>query len=300
MNLSFPSKKLLTSTQRKRFFFFLFGDSLVIAFSLYVSFLLRFDFSIPNSYTQLFFAALPIFWGVKVLNFFFFRLYKISWRFVSLKDCFNIIAGVASAIALLTVLLYFFRFQLFLGFPRGIILIDTILTLLLTSSLRISKRVFLEILRSTRVRQQGKRTIIIGAGSAGEMILRDMQKMGFSEYAPLSMLDDDPHLIGSYLHGVKIVGGIDDLKRVILAYAIDTIIIAIPSLTHKRLFDLYTKARQTGIKEIKIVPRIYDVYRPEIHVQSLEEIKIEDLIVFFRARNEYLFMARRGSPFLRT
>ncbi len=264
-------------TYGKKFLFFLVGDSICIVASLYVAFLLRFDFLIEAPYARMALRAVPIFLGVKIFCFWLFKLYRLSWRFVSLKDFYNIIKAILLSTALLVVGLYFLRIPAFEGFPRSILAIDAFVTLVCIASFRIAKRAFLEVIRG-RYRHGGKPTIIVGAGNTGEMILRDMQRLGFRPYAPVLFLDDDPNRVGMYLHGIRVAGDISDLARFISLYRITAVMIAIPSLTHARLRTLYKTAKDAGVQEIKIVPPIYAFHRPEIRVQELEDIKIEDLI----------------------
>ena len=164
------------------------------------------------------------------------------------------------------------------GFPRSIFLIDLGICILLFSGLRISKRLYLEIVRNKRNLKQGLRTIIIGAGNTGEMVLRDIAKQESSRFYPTGFLDDDDRQLGTYIHGVKVLAKTDKLKAIVRKYATEALIIAIPSLNHKDLRRMYDDARECGIKTIKIVPRIYDFHKPAINLKSLEEIRIEDLI----------------------
>jgi FlaA1/EpsC-like NDP-sugar epimerase len=164
------------------------------------------------------------------------------------------------------------------GFPRSIFLIDGIISLILLSGIRILKRLFIEVILKQRSKGQGKKTIIVGAGNTGEMILRDMFKQKFSEFYPVALLDDDRKKIGTYLHGVKVVGATEALKMKVAAYSAEAVIIAIPSLDYNTLRDIYNTARDSKIDTIKIVPRIYDFQSPNINLKSLEDISIEDLI----------------------
>lgn len=211
------------------------------------------------------------------MSFAYFRLYRLSWRFVGIKEFFNILKAVVFSSGALMIGIYFFRFSLFQGFPRGVIIIDAFVTLFLIALLRVSKRVYFEIIRGGYI-PTSKYTIIVGAGNTGEMILRDIQRGGFRDYAPIAFLDDDENRVGTYLHGVKVMGTLDDLARLIKNYQVSAVIIAIPALGHMRLKQIYEQAKGAGIKEIKIMPRIYEFHRPEIRVQELEDIKIEDLI----------------------
>ncbi len=270
-------KQILRSTQIKKVLFFLILDILIIIAALYFSFLLRFDFDASNDYFRFIKPALPFFILIKLLCFLTLKLYRLSWRFVSFKDLLNIIKAVFTSSLILMLILYFLRLSIFEGFPRGILIIDALITLLLMALLRISKRFFLEAIRGT-YGQKGRRTIIIGGGNTGEMILRDIQKSYLNKYNPVAILDDDSNLTKTYLHGIKIIEGICALDAVIKSYRAEVVIIAIPSLRHGKLREIHKTSKEAGIKEIKIVPQLYNTVKPEIHVKTLDDLKIEDLI----------------------
>lgn len=277
---------LLRPTYFRRFLFFFLSDVLIIASSLYLSFLLRFDFIVNSQYRKLFFEVLPFFIAIKISAFALFRMYRITWRYVGINDLCNIVNAliVANSVLMALILipvpesLRFISLSHLGGFPRSIFLIDGIISLLLLSALRVSKRLYLEVIIKRRLSGEGKRTIIVGAGNTGEMILRDMVKQKFSEFYPVALLDDDIKKIGTYLHGVKVVGATEALKRKVAKYSAEAVIIAIPSLSHKTLKNIYNAAKESDVGTIKIVPRIYDFHKPDINLKSLEEISIEDLI----------------------
>lgn len=278
-------KKLLYPTHFKRFLFFFLADIVICIFSLYLAFLLRFDFTLNPKYQEMFLRGIPLFLLIKIPIFDLFRMYKITWRYVGLSDLLNIIYAVFVAEAILLILIWtpyqpflkFLPLSSLSGFPRSIFIIDGSISILLLSGLRISRRLLLEVILKKSYRK-GKRTLIVGAGNTGEMILRDLARNRFSDFYPIGFLDDDPNKIGTYLHGVKVLGSIDYLKGFIYKYQIEAIIIAIPSLDYKTLRKIYTTAKDAKVKIIKIVPRIYDFHHPEIWVKNLEDIKIEDLL----------------------
>lgn len=279
-------KGLLRPTHFRRFLFFLLADILVIIASLYLSFLLRFDFTLDSTYRQMFYRALLFFVTVKVAAFALFRMYRMTWRYVGINDLCNIVTALVVSNSVLMGLLivplpaafHSLAFTHLSSFPRSIFLIDGVISLLLLSALRISKRLYLEVINKRRLSGEGKRTVIVGAGNTGEMILRDMVKQKFSEFYPVALLDDDTRKVGAYLHGVKVSGATRELKKTVAAYNAEAVIIAIPSLDHKTLKGIYNAAKEAEVDTIKIVPRIYDFHRPDINLKSLEEIRIEDLI----------------------
>lgn len=278
--------RLLNPTHFKKVIFFLLVDLSIIAFSLYLSFLLRFDFSLSTEYLNLILKSLPIFIFVKLIVFAGFRLYKMTWRYVGIADLCNIVNAhlVANSVLMTLILIpmpQIFHFGIFTqlkGYPRSIFLIDGIMSLFLISGIRLFKRLVLEIILKNRSKGKGQKTIIIGAGNTGEMILRDIVRQEFSEFYPLALLDDDKDKIGAYVHGVEVFGKTDDLKAAVTKFKAEAVIIAIPSLNHKTLRNIYNLAKEYKVKTVKIVPRIYDFHKPDINLKSLEEISIEDLI----------------------
>jgi FlaA1/EpsC-like NDP-sugar epimerase len=165
-----------------------------------------------------------------------------------------------------------------LGLPKRIFFVDGILSLVLILTLRISKRVYIEVICKSGPLHRGENTLIIGAGNSGEMMLRDIMRNNFMDYYPIGFLDDDPTKIGSYIHGVKVMGKVNLLPAVILQHKVRAVIIAIPNLNHRTLRRLYDWAKASDVKSIKIVPRIYGCSQPDINLKRLESITIEDLV----------------------
>jgi len=296
-------KSLLQPTAWKKFLFFFLSDIILFYLSLLFALLFHFDLNLNIRYNPLIFPVLPFFVAVKIGSFFIFRIYKMTWRYVGLYDFLSIFIATVTAtfVLMLGVLLPgncgdtilnsgefrscpqifgFLPVDLPLsGFSKRVVLADGIITLFLISWLRVSKRIYSEVLRERRLKNRGgKRTLIVGAGNAGEMILRDMMKQGFDHFLPVGFLDDDSMKAGTYIHGIKVLGGTDELPRVVSAHDVQGVLLAIPTLNHQKLRDLYNAAKKADVSDIKIIPRIYNFNRPDINLRDLEEISIEDLI----------------------
>jgi FlaA1/EpsC-like NDP-sugar epimerase len=276
---------ILSPNRFMRMMFFLLSDAILISISLVLSFALRFEFLIPPNYKKILFSVLPFFIIVKIIFFAAFRLYKITWRYVGLNDLSTIVFALLIAqltiVAIAYVPLPEFTQSLtirFAGFPRSILVIDFFTTLLLISTLRIAKRVVLEVVREGARPREGMLTLIIGAGNTGEMVLRDIIKQRHSQYSPIGLLDDNLTKTDTYIHGIKVLGPSRHLADYVKKYNIQAIIIAIPSLSYPVLRGFFNTARDCGVQTVKIVPRIYDFHKPEINIKRLEDIKIEDLI----------------------
>jgi FlaA1/EpsC-like NDP-sugar epimerase len=276
------AKCLPRATPARRTFFFAVSDSFIIIFSLYFSFLLRFDFNIPDRFILMLFSAMPLFVLVKLLMLNLFRVYRITWRYAGLHDLVSVgkasILSQAALYAIIHSLEVFIHTQtVYTGFPRSVYIIDGAVSLLIISGFRASRRICLEVLNKTR-KKAGLSTIIVGAGNIGETVLRDIMRQDSPEYSPAAFLDDDDKKIGMDIHGVCITGKIDSLAEAVKKYKAQAVIIAIPSLDYKRLREIYSVTRQAGIENVKIVPGIYSEDSPDIDIKKLENIKIEDII----------------------
>jgi FlaA1/EpsC-like NDP-sugar epimerase len=273
---------LTTPSHAKRFLFFLFFDIVLITFSLFLSFFFHFDFNLYVPYLNLISEALPFFIIFKLMSFGVFRVYRMTWRYVGIFELVNIVGALivaAMALIIISLPISFIPSNLTItGFPRRIILEDSIISVFFISGLRISKRLYLEVIRKQRPAKQSKKTIVIGAGNTGEMLIRDMARNNFNEFYPLGFLDDNKTKVGTYIHGVKVLETTDKLKDIIIKYGADAIIVAIPSLNHKILKEVYDSANKLNVNTIKIVPRIYNFDKPDINLKGLEDISIEDLV----------------------
>jgi FlaA1/EpsC-like NDP-sugar epimerase len=265
----------------KRFIFFSLADIALIVLSLFISFLFHFEVSRNIDYFELVTEAAPFIIVIKIAALALFRVYGMSWRYVSINDLLNIVLALMFSEMLLLALSLpntFLSPTPITGFPKRIFFVDGIISLFLIAGIRISKRLYLEVLRKRSFVKKGKRAIILGAGNTGEMIIRDMARLSYREFYPVCLLDDDRARVGTYIHGVKVKGKTDNLGSAILKERIEAVIIAIPSLNHKKLKDIYNVAIREKVQTIKIVPRIYGFDTPELKLKSLEDISIEDLM----------------------
>ncbi|MBP1625125.1 MAG: UDP-N-acetylglucosamine 4,6-dehydratase / UDP-D-quinovosamine 4-dehydrogenase, partial [Acidobacteria bacterium] len=192
-------RRLLNPTPMKRVVFFVLADAGAIWLSLYLSCLnyadFSFDFEPVRQANKVFLYVLII----KLLALAAFRVYKLAWRFVGIADMAN--AFVALLVAEMVLLVMSLPSSILpalplLGLPKRIFFVDGILSLVLILALRISKRVYIEVICKSGPLHRGENTLIIGAGNSGEMMLRDIMRNNFMDYYPIGFLDDDPTKIG--------------------------------------------------------------------------------------------------------
>ncbi|GAI66846.1 unnamed protein product [marine sediment metagenome] len=153
---------------------------------------------------------------------------------------------------------------------------DFLLTLILIVGSRFSVRMFNEM-KFGSIYTRRKRTLIVGAGDAGEMTVREMIRQKDSEYVPVGFLDDDKAKIGHQIHGLKVFGKTDEVKKFIKKLAIDEIIIAIPSASGEVRKNITFKAKEEGIF-CKTLPSLYEIIDGKAHLHQIRDIRIEDIL----------------------
>ncbi len=269
-------KEFLRPTKTKRFIFFLTADTVIFSVSLYLSFLIAFGKTSIVEYKNLFLALLPIFVIGKVSIFYLNKIYNVNWRFIGLHEFYKI----SLSLFLFMLVVYTVNFLSAITtnsyMPLSIPAIDFFISLPLVLFLRASKRIYLEVIRGYR--KEGNRTLIIGAGYTGETILRDMIRNREKKYNPIGILDDDPNKMGTNICGIPVLGGLEKLEDVCKENKIETVIIAIPSLNHIKMKEIFDRLTSVGIKDIKVVPSISRLPKSAISVKDIRDISIEDLL----------------------
>jgi FlaA1/EpsC-like NDP-sugar epimerase len=216
----------------RNFWVMLGADALVVIFSYYFSYFLRFEGVISPKELSNILQSIVWIVPVKLGCFFFFNLYSGMWRYTGLREMLDLVrACLTSSAIIIAVLLITVRFE---GFPRSIFIIDFLLTLLLVGALRITIRLYLADDPTTDLFSLGKKEktkntqlLIIGAGDAGEKVLREIHGNPSLGYEVVGFLDDNRGKQGKSIHGVPVLDDIDALDS--LKVTFDEIAIALPS-----------------------------------------------------------------------
>ncbi len=243
----------------------------IIVVASYTAFLLRFDGVIPPNYLQVFWQALPWLVAIRMLTFAPFRLYEGLWRYAGIFDLRNIIIGVAASSGL------FYQFALWRlpqpTYPRSILVIDSVLVIIAMGGARLSRRLVHEIMRGERSR----RVLVVGAGDAGEKIVRDMKGHADGEYEPIGFIDDDPAKVGVLIHGVPVLGTRATIADVVREHNPTEVLVAIPSVSGHFVADV-VRALEPFRIPIKTLPDIRHLARDRGLVSQIRSLNIEDLL----------------------
>jgi len=256
---------------RKPIMFFI--DLALISLSVYLAFMIRFDWQISEIILKdlVFFMI----WAsiVRVVIFIFFGFYQWSFRFASISEMLNLFKAITFGSLLLIAIAFFTHKSGEVG--RSVLLIDYLICFFLIGASRFLPRV---LLKFRRHRMKGlKRVLILGAGSAGVMICREMLVADKRIYNPVGFLDDNPTKVYSKIHGIKVLGKTNQIDTIIKNYHIEEIVIAIPSASGKVIRDIISRCEKTEAK-IKIVPELHKILTGEVSIKLIRDVKAEDLL----------------------
>ncbi len=257
------------------------------AASLLLSFLVANNMQFKREWAvQQYPFLLLFFLAVKLPVFGLFKQYRGWWRYVSISDLLGILrAALASTLVIVTV---WFAVMLQVpavrrGLPagittisQGIFMADLFGTILLPAGLRMIIRLYHEEFRTVEGRGL-KRFLIVGAGNAGEALLRETLRMPVSQYDVIGFIDDDPVKRGISIHGLPVLGTVERLPRVCQERNIDEIAIAMPSATHHQLRRVIQVCEGTKIR-FRTVPSITDIASGKLRVSQIRDVDINDLL----------------------
>jgi FlaA1/EpsC-like NDP-sugar epimerase len=240
--------------------------------SYYGSFVLRLDTSFDEAARALFWETLPLVILVKLITFYPFGLLRGWWRYVGMSDLANIsIATSLSSSFLFVVIEFIWRLS---GYPRSVILIDMLLSIVLVGGARFSVRAYTE--RAQKNSGQ-KRILVVGAGQAGTSIVRELRSNSALQYVPIGFVDDDPSKMGIKINGIKVLGDTNCLGRLIAKHEVECVFIAIPSANGSQVKHIVDKCRECKIS-FKILPPISELLTRPVSVGEMRKLKVEDLL----------------------
>jgi len=261
----------------KRTLLFLGSDAILFVLAFYLSFYIRFEGAIPDIHLRQFSIYLPVFVGLKITAFYLFQIHRFTWSYVGLYELLKIFKVLTVCSLVLSSLILFLAYEeSFRGFPRSVFLIDYALSLILVGGFMISKRVYLHGKRYPLLEQ--KRTLIIGAGNAGEQIVRDMRRTKDSPYLPVAFVDDDPGKKKVSIHGIKVVGNRKDIPRIVKNLEVEMAVIAMASVASKEIRDIVSYLHKAGINEIRIIPGTKEIMSRNISILDIKKIDLKDLL----------------------
>ncbi|MHB2151121.1 polysaccharide biosynthesis protein [Calditrichota bacterium LG25] len=247
-------------------------DALALTAAYFIAFSLRFDLNIPAQHFIIFKHTIGF---AVVIELFFINLFGVNqspWRYVSLQDVINLLASLFVGWVGFIIYLYFANL---LAVPRSVLFLYLMLGFIFTGAARFAPRVLFKA--QSRLSRDKKRVLVIGAGQAGEMIIRQMKSDPSLGFYPVALADDSPKKQNIKIHGVKVVGTVNDLQKIVSKKHIEEIIIATPAASASEMRRIVRACEATGV-EFKTVPGPKEIVNGMVQVQQIREVKVEDLL----------------------
>jgi len=252
-------------------------DAMLVAASVYLSYLLRFDFSIGVEFVDTVPYVILLYTFLTVAGLYCFKIYKRIWQYASVGDLIAILKGIIVASVAFYSLHYFFHdyYYPLLVVPRSIYLLTTMISFLFIGGSRFVWRLF----RDSYIKMQPhhRRALIVGAGEAGIMVVRELKHSHRSEIYPVAFIDDDIQKQKYEVQGIPVVGTRNYIQEAVKHYKIDDIIVAIPTASRMEVSDIINRCKITGC-QIKIVPRVNDLISGKISINMIRDVSVEDLL----------------------
>jgi FlaA1/EpsC-like NDP-sugar epimerase len=258
---------------------------ITFAVSLLLSFLLAYNMAFRRSWlVEQYLILLPFFVIIKLVVFGIFKQYRGWWRYVGISDLIGILR--ASLVSTLVIVALWYAFmstttirqalKTITEVGQGVFMADMFATVLLLAGLRMIIRLYHEEFR-TEDRGPLKRFLIVGAGNAGEELLRAIHRMPVAQYDVVGFIDDDTRKRGTLIHGLPVMGTVEELPKICRDRNIEEIAIAIPSASHRQRRRVIQVCEGTKIR-FQTVPSITDIASGKLRVSQIRTVDINDLL----------------------
>jgi FlaA1/EpsC-like NDP-sugar epimerase len=253
-------------------------DAVLIVAAWRLTFFLRFDKTTPIFYRHLLdWQVVAMVVAIKLTVFVLFGFYNRWWRYVSTRDMWGAARGVTVASALTYLILYAFPPAITSRLPRSIAALDFLLLLAFVAGTRLLARTLIER-PSAGLVAHGKEVLIIGAGDAGQLMVREMQRNRQLHYTPIGFVDDDPRKRGDRIHGVRVLGTTGDLTHVLRDNKPDEVLIAIPSAPG-RVRQMIVETCRVENVPVKTLPGLHELIAGDLNLgRQIRPVQVEDVL----------------------
>ncbi|WP_276622130.1 polysaccharide biosynthesis protein [Sharpea azabuensis] len=267
--------KFFPSDKKERMVIMGIADAVFIAAASILAILLRFDMNasaVGTQYWHSVYKLIPITIIITIPVFIYLHLYRVMWSMASVREALQLGFGT-----IFSTLIQVAASMLIAPIPRTYFFSYFVLFSILTFIERYCYRIY-RSLSYHGMPEDGIKTIIVGAGSAGEKILREIQMSEKMSGDVVCMVDDKKSKLGSRLHGVLVAGTSDDLVDLVNQYGVKRIIVAMPSASPEDRKRIIEQAQKAGVKDIKVLPGIYQLVKGEVSISKLRNVDLLDLL----------------------
>lgn len=254
-------------------------DIISVILASYLAVLIRYEFHvdlIPDHFLEPITRFLPVNIILTLCIFYFFRMYHSLWAFAGETELQNLVVGCVISTVLSSIGLQFFK-TTEQPVPNSYYFLYMFMLISMIFASRFSYR----FMRSQKHKQQNKKNgisvMVIGAGEAANVIIKEIVNSNFSTMVIRCIIDDDPGKWGRYIQGIKVAGGRDKIIESADIYGIDEIIVAMPSISRSELRKILEICKETNCK-LRSLPGMYQLVNGEVNVSKLRDVEVEDLL----------------------
>lgn len=252
------------------------ADAALIALAWYLAFQLRFDFDVPQYFRTMMWDTVLVVVAIKLAVFVAFGFYLRWWRYVSTRDMWRAAIGVGVASLVAATAIYFGYPVERLRLPRGVALADLLLLLAFVSGARLAARTLIERPAPGELLARGREVLVVGAGDAGQLIVKELSKS--RAMTPIGLVDDDPRKRNMRLQGVRVVGTTAELPQILRSNRPDEVLIAIPSASGEVRRRVVEVAQQEGVP-VKTLPGLYELIAGDLNLTGqIRPVQVEDVL----------------------
>ncbi|MBU0482344.1 MAG: polysaccharide biosynthesis protein [Proteobacteria bacterium] len=263
------------------FWILLILDSSILVGIHFFAYYIRFEGDISDKIYSIR-SLLPILVPFKICAFSLFRLYRGMWRYTGLTDLMNVFkASLLTTFMVLGILVVFNRFE---GFSRSVFILDGLLTFLFIAGLRMGLRLYYQrssnfsfALGRADLTSLKKKLLIVGAGDAAEKVVREIKDNRSLPHLVVGFLDDNQHKIGNLIHGIPVLGVIDELHEFVVKTKAQEVLIAIPSATRDQISRIVELCRTSKVK-YKTLPGLGEIITDKVSVKAIRDVSYKDLL----------------------
>jgi FlaA1/EpsC-like NDP-sugar epimerase len=253
------------------------ADGALVAAAWWLAFQLRFDQGVPPYYEG-FERAILLVVAIKLGVFVVLGFYNRWWRYVSTRDMWRVVLGVGLASIVVGLALYLVSPVQGIRLPRSVFVLDFLITLVLVAGARVAARTIFERPSVGGLMARGKEVVIVGAGDAGQLVIRELQRNRALGYTPIGIVDDDTRKRNLRVHGVRVLGTTDELAHVLRDNRPDELLIAIPSADGDVRRKVVEIARDEGVP-VKTLPGLYELISGDANLAAqIRPVQVEDVL----------------------
>jgi FlaA1/EpsC-like NDP-sugar epimerase len=253
-------------------------DASLIVAAWYLAFRFRFDHAIPVYYRTLFDRTVFAVLGIQLVVFVLFGFYNRFWRYVSTRDMWGAARGVTVACLVSSLTIYFWAPVPQLRMPRSVAIMDWLLLLAFVAGARLLARTVMERPSARGIVARGKEVVVVGAGDAAQLVVRELLRSPGIGYTPIGLIDDDPGKRNMRLHGVRVLGTTDDLRKIIREQKPDEVLIAAPSASGELRQRVVNLTREERIP-VKTLPGLHELFAGDSNLAAqIRPVQVEDVL----------------------